>query len=495
MKVPPNNPCPCRSGKKFKKCCRGRIDWERIFDDPHEDPAEYLSLRGKNIFFLERIAAALQLDTLDAPIDHVAFKRRFTPTAVREIAEAIVMTWPNGRDLKRALYEERQNHTGLYVGTYDPEAIKRGVTRHSLYSDSLLLADPLLDPRRTRPQFSPIENPEQHRSSTLRWVTLWFALIPWIEKGIVKFIRTPGDFDPALDFRLMNQARRRHDDEPELSALQDAFVASEADAVMASYKRQMQLSMPDSYLRGALRRWKPSITDAEIQGVLQHIQRLRDADPYFIETIDKPGDGELLQVTTGMNYDEAKLTAIGAGAHLVTDLAVRWKELELDKARGGFDPKAWTPFAKAFQQITWPFLNNVPLKAALTLREEERLADMRSFLRKTWRSASPDQSLDASAAVNLEAELSDRIREAQTEWMAIDRDLIKWFGTELTAGLLGMGPAIAMGAASWAAGGVAAAAATNLIVTAKKRSEWERKYPAGFLLRLKEQAFGRQAAP
>jgi hypothetical protein len=495
MKIPPNNPCPCRSGKKFKKCCRGRVDWESIFDDSNKNPTEHLSIRGKNIFFLERIAEALQLDRLDAPIDRASFKKRFTTKAVRSIAEAIVMTWPSGKDLRRALSEERANTAGLYVGTYDPDAIQRGVTRHSLYSDTLLLADPLLDPRRTRPQYSPIENPEQHRSSTLRWVTLWLALTPWIEKGILKFIRTPGDFDAELDFRLMNQARRRHAEEPELAALQDAFVTNEGDALMESYKRQMQLSMPDSYLRGALRRWKPSVTDSEIEGVLEYIQQRRDSDPYFIETIDKPGGGELLQITTGMNYDEAKLTAVFAGAHLVTDLEVRWKELEIDKMRGGFDPRGWSPFAKAFQQVAWPYLNNVPLHAALTLREEDRLADMRAFLRKAWRAAAPAQAFDASAATNLETELNERVREAEAEWMAIDRDLIKWFGTELTAGVLGMAPAIAMGAASWAAGGVAAAAATNLLVTQRRRAEWEKRFPAGFFLRLKNQAFGRQAAP
>src|SRR5438046_2546856 len=105
MKIPPNNPCPCRSGKKFKKCCRGHVDWESIFDDPRKDPAEYLSLRGKNIFFLERIADALQLDKLHSPIDRPSFKRKFTANAVRAIAEAIVVTWPSGKDLKRALSE------------------------------------------------------------------------------------------------------------------------------------------------------------------------------------------------------------------------------------------------------------------------------------------------------------------------------------------------------------------------------------------------------
>lgn len=488
IKIGPNDLCPCRTGNKFKKCCRGKIDWERIINSPNENPAEYLSLRGKSVFFLERIADALQLDRLRNPNDLVAFKRAFTPAAVKKIAEAIITTWPNKFDLDRALREERVNTAGFYSGTYDPEAIKRGVTRHSLYADTILLADPLVDPRHVRPEFNPIENPSQHRSATLRWVTLWFAMAPWIEAGIVKFVRTPGDFDTALEFQTMRQAEQLREQEPELAVLQADFIDREADTLMKSYKQQMMLGFPDEYLRRSIREWKPSVSKEEVEGILRYMHKLRAADPYFIDTIDKLEGGELLQVTTGTNYYMAKIIAMGAGAHLITDLEIRWKELELDKHRLGFDPSAWSPFAKAFQSIRWQFLENVPLDAALRLRKEDRLESMRSFLRRTWRAAAPEESYQPSAATDLAAELNERIREAEVEWRRIDSDLLKWFGTELAAGVLGLGPAIAMGGAAWAAGGVVAAAATTLGVAQRTRTDWETKFPAAFFLNLKSAA-------
>jgi hypothetical protein len=494
MKIPPNNLCPCRSGKKFKKCCRGKVDWERILSNPRFDPAEYLSLRGKNIFFLERIADALQLDRISAPPDLSRFKRAFTAKAVVSIAEAIIMTWPSSRDLHRALAEERPFNSGLYTGTYSPEAIQRGVTRHSLYCDSLLLADPLMDPRHVRAKFSPLEHPDLHRSSTLRWVTLWFSLAPWIESGVVKFVRSPGDFDAALDMNLMLQARQRVESEADLATLQKAFVDEHAESMTDSYKRQMQLGIPDSYIRSSLRDRHPEQTEAQIEAVIRHLDKMRAADPYFIHTVDEAAAGELLHLTTGMNYDMAKYTAIVAGAHLVTDLDVRWKELELDKQRGGFDPKRWSPFSKAFQGLPWRFLDNVPLEAAHRLRNQGRLEDMRSFLRKSWRAAAPETPFDEGAASNLAAELNERMRDAEVEWSQIDRDLMKWAGSELAVGLLGAAPAISLGAVSWAAGGMVAAGITNLAITHRRRAEWETKFPAGFLVKLRKESQSRRDA-
>jgi hypothetical protein len=59
-----------------------------------------------------------------------------------------------------------------------------------------------------------------------------------------------------------------------------------------------------------------------------------------------------------------------------------WKEVELDRSAAGIDVRAWSPFAKALQESDLKVLDNVPLRAALTLREENRLESLRLFLRK-----------------------------------------------------------------------------------------------------------------
>lgn len=142
------------------------------------------------------------------------------------------------------------------------------------------------------------------------------------------------------------------------------------------------------------------------------------------------------------------------------------------------------PFAKAFHATPLKYLDDVPLESALILRKEERLQNMRGFLRKLWR-VSGDNSFSPSNVDNLTAELLDRVREAEDEWSKIDRDLIKWFGA---AGLAGS--FISAGAGSWVpaaattiAGGVAALASA-----AHARHSFDKRFPAGFFLKLKKGA-------
>ena len=99
-----------------------------------------------------------------------------------------------------------------------------------------------------------------------------------------------------------------------------------------------------------------------------------------------------------------------------------------DRPRDGRDrSRKWSPFAKAFHRLEINYLENVPLKAALRLRNDGRLQDMRGFLRKIWNAAGDDSFAEANVE-NLASELLEKVREAEGEWSKIDRDLLKWLG-------------------------------------------------------------------
>ena len=57
-----NAQCPCGTGKKYKKCCLGKVDWERVFRSG-EDPRPQLSVRGRNIWFINKMAEMFLLDS------------------------------------------------------------------------------------------------------------------------------------------------------------------------------------------------------------------------------------------------------------------------------------------------------------------------------------------------------------------------------------------------------------------------------------------------
>src|ERR1017187_6618444 len=158
---------------------------------------ESFSLREKNLMFLGSILDALQIDTWRPDIDFASIKKAFTPTVVRKIHESLIQIWPDLDDYERCHAEDRHSVSGLYIGTYEPEAIFQAVTRHALYSEKIYLVDPFLDPRRVTEEFNPLVHPEQHRTSTIKFSFLWLSLLPWIRAGIVSFVRPLQDFIPG----------------------------------------------------------------------------------------------------------------------------------------------------------------------------------------------------------------------------------------------------------------------------------------------------------
>ncbi len=98
-KIGRNDLCPCGTGKKFKRCCYGRVDWNQIFRTGR-DWRPYLSIRGRNIQFVNRIAEILQLNSTQIK-DISDYKKGFTAKAVREIHEAIYEVWPSNSDIKK----------------------------------------------------------------------------------------------------------------------------------------------------------------------------------------------------------------------------------------------------------------------------------------------------------------------------------------------------------------------------------------------------------
>jgi hypothetical protein len=490
QKIGMNQSCPCgRKGKKFKACCRGKVDWETVLTKGVDVSIKHLSTRGKNIQFINMVLEALQIDTDQGVLEHHDFKRAFTSAAVRRIYEAVQFVWPSSNDLKRVLSEESEVTSGLYIGQYETDLVQRGITRHSLYADRILLVDPLLHPRTLLDEYNPLLHPELHRSSTLKWISLWIDLLPWIKEGIVGFVRAPGDFDARLALKSISIAEARYARHPDLrKATKKEAEADLLSAHYQEYSEQIMLTMSDSQIRRRLRDKDPDLGDEEIEQFLVQVHSRRKAHPYYLGPEDPNASSysEMFQISTGTSYEQAKLIALHSGSYLMTDLRSRWREMEVDRADARVDPQAWSPFAKAFQGLPFRFLDAVPLNAALAIRKEGRLEHMRHFLRKVWTATAKTSAFDDANIPTLAAELDEKVREAEVEWKKIDRELIGWVGATAMTGLLAGGPLVAAGHAAWLAASVVAGGAGSVFTSTKKRAEYKLQYPAGFLVDLKK---------
>jgi len=484
-KIGRNDFCPCGSGKKFKHCCEGKVDWRRIIHD-RADWTPYLSIRGRNILFVNKIAEALQMDAGPGPRSLKDYKKAFTTEAVKKIHESLMEVWPPDIDIGRTLQASRGDISGLYIGDYRTEYILKGLVRHSIYSTKLLVVDPFVYPTSVRDEYNPILTPKQYRTQTLKNVNFWFSLLPWIDAGIVEVIRTPADFDRKLNWDSLHRQQKKFEENEELRKAVERSVSELGERHKEEEAfRHLILSAPNEYLEKVFDEIGLEKEGLTVKDFIAYIGHRREQDPDFLEPLGPGGSsGQLHMLSSGASYDIAAMTSNLTGSYLVTDIFSKWKEIEFDREQNNAQNKEWGPFAKAFQEVELKCLNNLRLEHALVLRKEEHLDGLRAFLRKVWKSACSAHPYSEANAQLLGDELKDHIRRAEEEWKEIDRRLLRWFGAELSAGLLAAGPLIASGYGVFLAAAFASAGAITLGTRQRERKAFQTKFPAAFFLRI-----------
>lgn len=445
-----------------------------------------LSVREKNLAFLDRLGEVFYLDADHKPKPLSEYKRAFTTGRVRDIHEEVVRLWPKTMDINKTLAETRASVSGLYIGDYTPEQLLQGIVRHSLYAEKLLIADPFTYAHSVRPEYNPTLNPEQYRTQTLRNVNLWLRLAPWIKAGIVEIIRTPDDFSHQLKWDALKEQQKKFAESPELQDAARITVEELKARHTEKWKyRDLVLSLPDKPLLQKLAELEDPAKGITKEALLEHVRKQRAEDPDFL---DVAGTGEenaqLQMMSTGAAYNMAKLTASLTGSYLVTDLTVKWREIELDRAGRSAETDVWSPFAKSFQEVELRYLNNVSIEDAFRLREEQRLSTLRTFLRGVWKQACDPTSFDKVNGSLLADELAAGVAKARAEWDKIDQDLLKTAVAGTGASLLAAGPMIASGHGLFLAAAAIAGGIGSLAAAARGRKSFPDEFPAAFFLKL-----------
>lgn len=473
MKTGRNQLCPCGSGEKFKHCCIGKVsDFSKLTDD---DWARSLSIRGKNIAFINMVAEILQFNNLPKNAglgDLVKYlKKAITPKVVRDIHLIIPELWPDGKDLHRCLVQEKAENSGLFLGSYLYDVTVNLLNRHAMYNQSIILIDPFNDYRVIAPEYSPVEKPHEHITTTFHYILLWFQLLPWIEAGIVKIIRDPGDFDYSLRKDTWERSRGKADKHLELKNAFDE--GNKPREIEEFFKDQFILSHPEEF-------WVEKMKDSpELPEdfVKDYFRKKKEDSLYYVDVGRTP---QLLYITSGANYEMGKYICDITNSHIITDLSYRWKEMELDRKINGIEINAWSTFAKAFQESDIKHFHGLDLHDLLRLRKDGYLDDMRSFLRRVWNTCSSGTTFSTNDVDNLTAELHGQIAKANAEWDKIDSSLVKWFGSE---SVLGASIGVSLGTASWVpAAAIAGAGVINLVDAKIQRRSFLHNCPAGFFI-------------
>ena len=347
-KVGRNDPCPCGQGRSYRKCCEPTTDWNKIIR-AGENRVPYLSIRGRNSLFAHKIAEVLQLDSIESFQSVVDYKSAFTAKAVEGIHQAIVEVWPLDTDISKVLSKNSSEVSGLYVGDYGTEYLKKGIVRHSTYSQKMLVIDPFQYPTSFTDEYNPILNPEMYRAQTLKNVNCWFSLLPWIDEGVVEVIRTPADFDRKLQLDLLAKQEKKFKDNPELKKAIEESSAEGLERHSENFHlQQILMSSPRDILEQYYEEEGLGKNGISKEEFVSYIQERRDKNPDVLSSSDNEVDNQMHMFSSGAAYNLALITANLSNSFLVTDIHSKWKEIEFDRGNSNAASEAWSSFAKAF---------------------------------------------------------------------------------------------------------------------------------------------------
>jgi hypothetical protein len=461
-----NDPCHCGSAKKYKHCCLSLDEHRREWSELARSSG---TLRDKNLALL---AAAIEIFGLNRPWSKV--KKGLTDAQIREFYTFIANLWPIDTDQAHILPPPDTSLRALYLGENEPEMMVQNVFRFCLYADQILLVNPFTNPNVMAEEFNPIHRPGEWRIQTLRLVYQLGLLAPWIEAGLVILIPDPGDFNRVLRVKTWDLATAR------LKGSKPSAEDIDQSVIKERTRRALLLS-PRSYWERKAREFDPGMSDEEVQNLVNSVERDRADDPLLPnDTLDRM-PSQMMVASMGANLELGLYLCHATGAFPYTNVKYRWREILAAKQDLDATAQVWTPLTNAFQQLRFKFLDNVDSKFACSIRQEGRLEGFRSYMRKLWDAVGgePDASKSEALARDFGDELTGAFRAAQSEWDAIDRELVKW-----ATGKAAVAMAAGVFSPAFAMGGLALAGLSEIIQAEMKRREFRKRVPMSVFIDL-----------
>jgi len=384
-KVGPNAPCPCGSGKKYKKCCR---------DKPKDERPSNLerSIRERNLKFFEILINILGFNEKK---DWAEIRRELTDKKIADIHKAVAALWPLETDLMSLLPRpDAKVSRALYSGILDPRVTYKEVAAFSLYADEILIINPFPNPNIIRKEYNPIDNPDQYRQATLKNIIFLISLMPLIEAGRVNLIPDPLNSNSALRQQIFVEAQKRRDQ----VKLDEKAMKSMERLAKDDFKRFL-FNGPDERLRSFIRRVKPEIAENELQQTLEYIKRENEQDP--LATLHPPNLGEsggqMLMAHLSPNLELGMFLAQATGSFILTHHPYRWSEIcsSVNYFYGNYQ-SPWERIANHLTNFEMDFVHFGDHKDLLLAFKNGDLGHMRMALRDIWNAVQIDRPTDAS---------------------------------------------------------------------------------------------------
>jgi len=345
----PNDACPCGRGRKYKKCCRDLAAEQR--------PAwDIMSVRQRNMMFYAGLNRILGFD--DGK-DWDDLRRELSDEQVKSLHELFGLLWPADTEILRLLPKPDHRLRAIYTGAIDILTLFRFATGSTLYFDEVFIQHPFPNPAAMKPEFSPVENPAKFRQQTLRNISLFFSLYPYILNGSIDLVPDLGIFNQHLRFQVYDIISKRRNehidaDEEELKIFEQLWDDD--------HKRVLW-SLPEEQQRMMFKKSFPKADEELLTKLYNYQQKLRIADPFSLLQDDLYGSGGQISVKTlAPGFEMTAFLSQATGAVIFTDSPTRWGEILKAQTKEQLaNGSKWEGLIRHIKWQRYPFTVNVDL--------------------------------------------------------------------------------------------------------------------------------------
>lgn len=421
-KIGRNDPCPCGSGKKYKKC---HGDSNYVAPRTEKSTPVVRNLLERNLVLLYAIADVFGLKRGFRWKD---LKRNISNEQVARFYRILAELYPPDTNIL-GLLPKNDKLTGFYVGDIDPQLASHNAARAGLYLDQMMVVVPVYNPHCKLAKLNPIHNPELFKVDTYKLIYFLYLLGPALNSGIVSFVPNPAMFDDALQLDFLAAAYGR--------ARGKTVSSGNMEGLCDEYSKELRkiIRAESAEVREKeLRQLYPKMTDQEINLTLPYFEQLgkEEASVVLEKEVERKlaeTAAQILAIRGGVTTDTALHICQHTGAIPYTNSAWRWQEL-LTAAEDS-DTSQWAPLTQAFREIPFNFLNNVDRGFIGEFHSMKRMESFRDYMRKVWQAAdtklnSLNANGDENLVANFQAELATEHEKAEGEWARIRQETKQW---------------------------------------------------------------------
>lgn len=383
-----NDDCGCGSGKKFKKCCEGKNEDERPAWDVY-------SIRERNLILCNGAAKIFGFNDGKSWED---LRRELSNEQIVEFYQLYDSLWPKSTEIFRLLPRPDDSLRALYTGLIDPRTIALFPLSVCPYFDEILVEHPFVHPSSVKPEFSPIENPHQYKSQTMKHLMLLFALEPYIGTGLINFFPDPCLFDQHLQRQMFDMASVRRanvsmnakEQEFHLRLARDDFART-----LYGLPRDQQLRQVEKAI--------PEMPPKDREKLVDHMTAQHHEDQLALLQDDLFGSGgQMTTFSMTPNYEMSLFIAQATGSIVLTSSQTRWEEIQ-HAAKCG-DQRWYDDLCASINDFNYPLCMDA--QEIIRLRVESHSGSFRKTLRDIFtRVRSNHDPFDAQEVERLTAAL------------------------------------------------------------------------------------------